>query len=68
MSQHVTKWTHRDGKKLPVNLSWCGRELHAFDWAFTDAQHALLSLEAGDRLLPCKKCLKAIRRVLDTAF
>jgi len=37
----------------------------AFEWLFQDAQHAVLCIEQGGSQSPCKRCLKAIRDVID---
>ncbi|MDF3570895.1 hypothetical protein [Enterobacter cloacae] len=65
MSKHIIKYDHRDGVKLAKHETetWCGHKPQFSDWLFQDAQHALLSIEQGSLLVPCKKCLKAIVKV-----
>lgn len=42
-------------------VSWCGRDLWV-EWCFLDLEHAEKAVERGDRLEPCKRCLKAARK------
>ena len=41
-------------------ISWCGRRIEPFEWTFTDIDHAIYSLMAEDRLIPCLDCVRAI--------
>lgn len=52
--------THTDKSKL----SWCGRTLDPFEFVFMDIDHAAYSNLAGDRLVPCPKCVRAIVNAL----
>ncbi|MCL5634794.1 hypothetical protein M5Y66_09795 [Enterobacter vonholyi] len=67
MPKHIIKYDHRDGVKLPQYQveTWCGHQPGAFEWLFQDAQHAVLCIEHGGSQVPCKRCLKAIRDVID---
>lgn len=62
MSKHIIKYDYRDGAKLAKHEieTWCGHVPQFSDWLFQDAQHALLSIEQGTLLVPCKNCLAAI--------
>jgi hypothetical protein len=55
----VTKLPHASA--LPqAHTVWCGRHVATFDWTFTDANHALLSISTS-RMQPCPECITAIR-------
>lgn len=62
VSKHIIKYDYREGVKLPKHEieTWCGHRPGSFEWLFQDAQHALLSIEHGALLVPCKNCLAAI--------
>ncbi|EBD4403630.1 hypothetical protein CU481_12100 [Salmonella enterica] len=62
MSKHIIKYDYREGVKLPKHEieTWCGHRPGSSEWLFQDAQHALLSIEQGTLLVPCKNCLAAI--------
>lgn len=62
MSKHIIKYDYREGVKLAKYeiQTWCGAQLETFDWTFMDAQHALLSIEQGSLIVPCKNCLAVI--------
>jgi hypothetical protein len=45
--------------------SWCGEDLHYFDWAYQNIDHAAYSIINGSRQVPCSRCLKAIAKVLE---
>lgn len=62
MFNHIIKYEYRDGVKLAQHEieTWCGRKPEFSDWLFQDAQHALLVMEQGGRIMPCKNCLKNI--------
>ena len=62
--RHVIRTTHAEGVKLANPSSWCGRDLNINEWAFLDAQHVADS--AGGSIAPCKKCIKAIIKQLET--
>ncbi|MGM5670077.1 hypothetical protein [Enterobacter cloacae] len=57
--KHIIKFPLENNKKE----SWCGAVISPTEWAFEDAQHALLSIEQGSLVQPCKECLKAIVKV-----
>lgn len=40
--------------------SWCGKILYLYNWVFTDAEHARLSLEQSTFVVPCEACMVAI--------
>ncbi|BBK09322.1 hypothetical protein [Klebsiella phage 05F01] len=63
MSKHIIKYDWINGVKLKHHeiITWCGAEP---GWLFQDAQHAILSVEQGSRVLPCKECMKSILEVL----
>ena len=61
--RHVLKFDQVDGKQ--VLLAWCGRKLAVWDWAFNDANHVLVALEESTSIPPCRKCLRAMKRILD---
>ena len=67
MPKHIIKYAYRDGVKLlPHRVeTWCGNQPSQFEWLFQDAQHAVLCIEQGGSQVPCKRCLKAIRDVID---
>lgn len=44
--------------------SWCGRRIEPFEWVFTSIDHAVYSVMAEDRLVPCPECVAAITGVL----
>lgn len=54
--KHIIKFPEENNKKE----SWCGAVISPMEWAFEDAQHALLSIWQGSLQVPCKKCLAAI--------
>ncbi|EHG7583483.1 hypothetical protein J5Y39_003748 [Citrobacter sedlakii] len=54
--KHIIKVPAENNKKE----SWCGAVILPMEWAFEDAQHALLSIVQGSLQVPCKKCLTAI--------
>lgn len=62
MFNHIIKYDYRDGVKLAKHEieTWCGCNPEFSDWLFQDAQHALLVMEQGGRIMPCKSCLKNI--------
>ena len=62
MAKHVIKYEYRDGEKLAQPTTWCGRK-HDGGWVFADAQHVALAV--GGSIQPCKKCIKAIIKVLE---
>jgi len=57
--KHI-KQNHEDRK----TLSWCGESLTPTDWTFQSIDHAVLSIESGNRLYPCRKCVKKIQEIL----
>jgi hypothetical protein len=46
--------------------SWCGRDVH-FEWKFLSAEHAMLSVAHGDRMLACPACVGVLRPMLEAA-
>lgn len=64
MSKHIVKYEWNDGVKLKDYeiVTWCGEKPQ--HWMFLDAQHAILSIEQGSYVLPCKKCIEAILNVI----
>ena len=66
---HVIKKTREGGEELPkfAYETWCGEPVPVCDVSFTDATHALLTLESGSiwGQPRCEKCLSAIRDVID---
>lgn len=56
------KHTHEEKK----TTSWCGREV-SMEWAFVDLDHAAYSNLNQDRLIPCKKCVRAAIKALTMA-
>lgn len=62
MSKHIIKYDYREGVKLVKHEieTWCGHAPQFSDWLFQDSQHALLSIEQGSLIVPCKNCLAAI--------
>lgn len=68
MAKHIVKYDHEDGKPLARNrrIFWCGVDASkvGFDFTFTDAQHAILSIEQGSLVVPCEQCLNAIVEVI----
>ncbi|QGZ13272.1 hypothetical protein PP410_gp55 [Vibrio phage NF] len=69
-SRHIIKYEYENGKKLrrSKRVIWCGVDAGklGFDFVFQDAQHALLSIEQGQLVRPCKNCLKEIKRLIDS--
>ncbi len=65
MANHIIKYDHDDGKKLPRHkrITWCGRKPN--NWSFQDAQHALLSLDQGQLAQPCRSCLMKMKLVIN---
>lgn len=61
---HIAKHDYRDGRELPMPISWCGKEVPRTEWIFQDAQHALLSLEHSS-IEPCRDCLSAISKLIE---
>ena len=43
------------------DLAWCGRDIW-MEWRFLDLSHAERTIERGERLVPCKKCLREARK------
>lgn len=64
MSTHVIKLEYKDGIKLQEPILWCGRKPKVFDFLFCDAQH--VALAAGGSIQPCKNCIKAIIKTLES--
>lgn len=64
MAAHIIKFEYKDGVKLKRHelVTWCGTP--AGNWGFQDAQHALLSLDKGTAITPCRKCLKKLQAVI----
>ena len=64
MPNHIVKYTYIDGKKLPRDktIYWCGVHPASVinNFHFLDASHALLSIDQGQTVSPCKDCIKAI--------
>lgn len=60
MFNHIIKYDYRDGVKLTKHEieTWFGCSPEFSDWLFQDAQHALLVMEQGGRIIPCKSCQK----------
>lgn len=67
--RHVIKFDHQNGRELPKHevVTWCGAQLQPFDWAFVDAQHALLCIEKNHWQIPCKDCLAAMIGLAESA-
>ena len=42
--------------------SYCGQELWSHDWVFQNPEHAKLSIQKGNYVQPCKKCMKSINK------
>ena len=40
--------------------AWCEEDLQAFDLPFQSTEHALLTMDAEGRLVPCIECLRAV--------
>lgn len=64
MANHIIKYEYVDGVKLPQHkiITWCGSPSEP--WMFQNAQHAVLSLDRGQLVEPCEKCLMAINSVI----
>ncbi len=54
----VTRTKGVPGTGVP-GLSWCGRQLWSYEWAFVDLDHARRTVELGQRLVPCEACMAA---------
>ena len=52
------------GVPTPNKLAHCGAEVTPFDWAFTDADHAVCSLAAGGCPPVCEGCRGALAALL----
>lgn len=65
MARHIIKFEYRDGIKLKRHelVTWCG--MSAGNWYFQDASHAILSIDRGTAISPCKKCLKKLKGIID---
>lgn len=59
--KHIIKVPAENNKKE----SWCGAVISPMEWAFEDAQHALLSIEDGSGISVCIECLKSIHGVIN---
>lgn len=57
--KHI-KQNHEDRK----TLSWCGANLTSMDWTFQSIDHAVLSIQNGTLIFPCRKCVKKIQEIL----
>lgn len=55
-SEKHIKQTHEDRK----TLSWCGESLTLTDWTFQSIEHAILSIQNGNLIFPCRNCMKEI--------
>lgn len=66
MSKHIIKYEYDDGRKLVKPKAWCGHDVDSTEWVFSDSQHAILSIEQGSMIEPCKKCLAAISKVISS--
>lgn len=58
---HIIKFPEENNKKE----GWCGAVILPTEWAFEDAQHALLSIEGGSGISVCIECLKSIHGVIN---
>lgn len=53
-----------DGPDKQIHDTWCGRT-NVYEFAFTDASHAILNARNRGRLLLCPECSKAIAKTLE---
>lgn len=58
--KHI-RHTHEDKKRS----AWCGRNLW-LEFAFANIDHAAYNNLNHDRLVPCKRCVKAIVKALES--
>lgn len=63
MERHVIKLTHEDGFRITPKL-WCGATYSRYAWHFQSAQHVALAV--GGSVEPCKACIRAIIKALET--
>lgn len=57
--------TYKGEPATPTHLTWCGRTVHpTMEWAFTNANHALVTGHTGSRLMLCSKCAESISEAL----
>lgn len=59
--QIITHIRHTNEEKKTT--AWCGRRI-GMVFAFVSIDHAAYSRMGGDRILPCKKCVAAIVKML----
>ncbi len=58
--KHI-RHTHEERK----TTAWCGRELHNYDWAFENIDHAAYSSLSRGSVLPCQKCVAAVAKAFE---
>ena len=63
--KHVVKL---QGEKMVVPRAWCGVPIEVHEWKFSDAQHAILSVDQGRTTRPCYDCMVAIGLVMQRFF
>jgi hypothetical protein len=63
-------WQHhvRRTRVGETNTAWCGQQVFGFDWCFMSVDHALHSIQLGDRMVPCPACAKAMIEQLQRAI
>lgn len=64
MNKHIIKYEYDNGVKLKHPTLWCGSQPEPRSWLFQDVQHALLSIEQGSTIAPCRNCLKAANMLM----
>ena len=65
MSNHVIHAPSSQGLNKYESFSYCGKLFHHDnEFHFKDADHAILTIEQGSFIQPCKECIKEIKRIL----
>ena len=69
MTINLEEWQNHVRTPRPHDSmsAWCGAVAGITDWYFEGVDHALASMLAGSRLMPCPACVKAIIAKLDEA-
>jgi len=62
--KHIIDRTKDTNTKVTF-LSFCGRSLKRSKFYYIDVDHAIITIEANDRLLVCKDCIEAVKRRLN---
>ncbi len=65
MNPHVVKYDYEDGEKLRLPILWCGAKHDGASFLILSAEAALNCLDKGTATQPCRRCVLAMRRLID---